>query len=426
MQIKRVLYSLITIFYVLHVLGLLSSLAAVEVFGWGGILLVILAEIQERIVNKKTLFVSHPFNKYVLMLGLAVVISIVFSPVITIAKEPWHFYIGRFRYLLLFFFHTTVLTYFVDIKKLLKWLPVFILPITLLYLFESASGTKLFYGRWETNWDWTFSRGVIGYFRQYIEFSTIFEMFLMLMIPFAFFSGYSKKYKIFLFATILTVLFSTAVSGTRAFFIAVPFAILIQILLSKNKKYFVVVVISIMAISVLAYKTNDFIQEKAAHTFSNIEKFGDPYRYNLWRAHLLIFKDHPVTGLGYYVATDAKFLEPYYKKLKTVKKETYRGLTHAHNNYIDILSGTGLIGFICFMLFLIMLIKHTLRSRKIATQKNLEYEQLLSIGLMGAIVSIMTNMLMDTSLQMIKVCYPFIFIVGLCIYQNNKLTKIKD
>ncbi|HOW16893.1 MAG TPA: hypothetical protein PK443_04190, partial [bacterium] len=158
---QRTLHYLIPTFYVLHVLGLLSSLAAVEVFGWGGLILVIFAEIQERIVNKKTLFVSHPFNKYVLMLGVAVILSIALSPAISIAKEPWYFYIGRFRYLLLFFFHTTVLTYFVDSKKILKYLPVFILPLTLLYLFETASGTKLFYGRFVINWDWTFSRGVI-------------------------------------------------------------------------------------------------------------------------------------------------------------------------------------------------------------------------------------------------------------------------
>ncbi|HOW16641.1 MAG TPA: O-antigen ligase family protein, partial [bacterium] len=172
-----------------------------------------------------------------------------------------------------------------------------------------------------------------------------------------------------------------------------------------------------------SYKTNTFIQKKVASTLSNLEKFGDPYRYNLWRAHLLIFKDHPVTGLGYYVATDAKFLEPYYKKLKTIERETYRGLTHAHNNYIDVLSGTGLIGFISFMLFFIMLIKHILISRKIAIQKKLEYEQLLAVGLLGAIASLMMNMVMDTSLQMIKVCYPFIFICGLSIYLNEYLRE---
>ncbi len=420
---KRILYFLIPVFYVLHFLSLMISMAGMEFFGWGGLLLVVIAEIYERTVNKKTLFVSHPFNKYVIIFGLALTISVLFSPYLSETDKPWHFYLGRLRYLLLFFFHTTVLTYFVDIKRLLKWLPAFMLPILLLYIFESSSGTKIFKGDFIIKY-WDFANGVVGYFVHYIEYATIFEMFLFLLIPLLFFSGYGKKYKAFLFVTILVLLFSLAVSGTRAFFVALPVGLLAQAIFSKSKKPFLVIIASILVVSFVAYKSNRTLRSKVTMTVSNIQKAGDPYRYNLWKAHFLMFKDHKITGSGYYVATDPKFIEPYYKKLNIEEKDAYKGLTHAHNNYLDILSGTGLIGFISFILFIFMLLKYIFSARRMAIKNWLEYEELLSLGLIGVMACLLTNMMIDTSLQMIKVCYNFMFITGIAIYLHNKLRKL--
>ena len=417
---KRILYFLIPGFYVLHVISLMCSMAGTEFFGWGGFVLIIFAAIYERIVNKKSLFVAHPFNKYILIFGLAITISVMLSPLLSAAERPWHFYVGRLRYLLLFFYHVTALTYFVNFRKLIKWLPAFVLPVLLLYIFESMAGVRLVGGGEKViNWSWNFSRGINGYFVHYIEFATIFELFTFLMLPFLFFKEYGLKYKLFLGITVAVALFSMTVSGTRAFFMVLPLVLIIQTLFSHTKKGFIVVLLLVIATPFVAYKVSPFLRHRKDFTVANMNKLGDPYRYNLWRAHLLMFKDHPITGAGFYMPIEKGFIEPYYKELKTKKKETYRGTTLAHNSYIDMLSGAGLLGFLSFLLMSVMLFKYLLIGRARSIEFKNGFAETLSVGLIGALSSLYINMLVDSGFLYIKVSYAFIFIAGLCIYLSN-------
>ncbi len=420
---KRFLYFAIPVFYILHIVSLMCSMAGMEFFGWGGFLLVIIAEVYERVVNKRSIFINHPFNKYVFIFATVIIASVILSPNLSQAQQPWFYYVGRTRYLLLFFFHASVLTYFINTPKLIKLIPVFILPLILLYSFESVSGSDVLKGNYNFIWDWTFARGIKGYFVHYIEFATIFELFAFMLLPFLFYKEYRLSYKIFLGVVLLISFFSMTVSGTRAFFMALPVAIVAQTLFSRNKKAFLVILLIFLTTPFVAYKLSPFLRNKKNNTVINIKKFGDPYRYNLWRAHLLMFKDNPILGAGFYMPIEEKFVEPYYQKLKTLPEETFRGTTLAHNSYIDMLSGSGVLGLLAFVIFLFMLTKYLLSARLMAIEKNDIFSETLSVGLIGSLSSLCINMLVDSTFHMLKVCYTFMFIAGLCIYLHNKLKK---
>lgn len=75
---------------------------------------------------------------------------------------------------------------------------------------------------------------------------------------------------------------------------------------------------------------------------------GDDNRIRLYQANWDIFVDHPLLGMGYDVYKDPA---------KSVPYTSHRGVaenlqdSHAHNQYVQILSSTGIIGFILFMSF---------------------------------------------------------------------------
>jgi len=65
-------------------------------------------------------------------------------------------------------------------------------------------------------------------------------------------------------------------------------------------------------------------------------------RFDLWKANFAIFKDYPIFGVGY--GENEKIVGEYFSKLGI--KDGF--VSHAHNNYVQMLSGTGALGFLLY------------------------------------------------------------------------------
>jgi O-antigen ligase len=68
-------------------------------------------------------------------------------------------------------------------------------------------------------------------------------------------------------------------------------------------------------------------------------------RVDIWAGYWQVFKDHPVVGAGLFYGDE--YLPEVYKRLGI--EQTF--VSHAHNNYLQALAGTGILGFIFFALF---------------------------------------------------------------------------
>ncbi len=66
-------------------------------------------------------------------------------------------------------------------------------------------------------------------------------------------------------------------------------------------------------------------------------------RFPLWQSYLAMFWDHPVFGVGLFQG-DQLLLE-YYARLGI--QETFT--SHAHNNFVQMLAGTGIVGFVAYL-----------------------------------------------------------------------------
>jgi O-antigen ligase len=72
---------------------------------------------------------------------------------------------------------------------------------------------------------------------------------------------------------------------------------------------------------------------------------GVAEREGLWKANWEFFKLRPLTGLGFHRVSD--FSGPYLLSLNPTQRDVFAG--HAHNNALEMLAGTGVLGFLAWL-----------------------------------------------------------------------------
>ncbi len=129
---------------------------------------------------------------------------------------------------------------------------------------------------------------------------------------------------------------------------------------------------------------------KAIQRFSELPK-GDvtaDRRFSMFRGAAGIFLDHPVkgSGLGTLVA-----VYPHYETL-------YDGLVvgHVHNDYIELLAETGIIGGLCGLAFLMLLYRESLKR---SGSKQGSFSQGLHTGAIVALSGLLLHSLVDFNLH---------------------------
>jgi len=82
------------------------------------------------------------------------------------------------------------------------------------------------------------------------------------------------------------------------------------------------------------------------YSITSQKKFSNVYRKEHWIANLKLAKENLLIGVGYAENRKPAVIDPYLKKF-TEKKHLLHG--HSHNEYLDVLSGMGLVPFVIFL-----------------------------------------------------------------------------
>jgi len=393
-------------------------MAGMEFFGWGTFVLVAVISTYEFIRYKKNPIPFHPLTKYILLFALTLILSIVLSPYLAISEKGMWQYIGRTRPALLFIFNLMVLERFVSYKNVVKWMSWFLLPMVLIVTFMAVSGYDPVRGVHTFNWDWSFPKGIVGFFVTYMEYANIYELYFFILVAFLLlYKDFKSSYRTWLWITIIATLFSLMVCGSRVVFLSVPFGFAIQMMVSKNKKVFIYMTL-IVALGVgAAFSVSPFIRAKAKSTISNAGSFGDVSRYTLWRSHFALFKDHPITGAGFEMAGQENIQREYFSKIG-ISTADYNGrykwmVKKAHNMFLDILSASGIVGFIAFILLLVAYAVYCWKTFRAVSLSNNNYDKVFIVGLAGASATMLSNMLFDMNLDNIRMVYSIVLVVSL-------------
>jgi len=140
-----------------------------------------------------------------------------------------------------------------------------------------------------------------------------------------------KEFLIYLLPCVfgLILLFLTF---SRMLWIGLPIGILIWLVLRLKLKQILIITALVFSLTLGALQ-NEKVQQNIAH------RGGISERIELWRANLEFYKMRPLIGVGFRKNGDLS--GPYLKdKLKT--EHVFAG--HAHNNFLEMLASTGIIG----------------------------------------------------------------------------------
>ncbi len=174
----------------------------------------------------------------------------------------------------------------------------------------------------------------------------------------SFFNGQKKEFELkprtlgLIAALAATALFLT---WSRTLWIALPIGIGVWLLRYLNRRKAIALIIAALSATVLAFSQIPQLRLRM------LSALGTSDRFELWSANLHFFEAHPWTGIGWRKAegmTAAYFQEIYGGDIST------RFVGHAHNNFLEMLSGTGLIGTVSWLVWTLLIFQMSLRVAK--------------------------------------------------------------
>lgn len=150
--------------------------------------------------------------------------------------------------------------------------------------------------------------------------------------------------------TFLGVFFTVSRSGILLLFGACGLILILQPQTKNKAGMIALVTVGLLVLN--AFSDNVF--KIIGSIFPAITEGTDTVglRYNLWRAGWRMWLDHPFQGVGI-----GMYNSNLWRYMQGLVGPT-RGSASSHNTYIQVLSETGIIGFILFMVMLVSSIKH--------------------------------------------------------------------
>lgn len=227
----------------------------------------------------------------------------------------------------------------------------------------------------------------------------------------SFFSMPGIHFHLFIGFGLVLMVFSIFVSLCRGGILSICAAGIIFLFLYNIKfpkrgrgTFLVIIICIILAISWFGWDT---ISSEFLKSFDNSGRFSDG-RLTLWADIMEIIKQFPLLGAGF-----GSFLS-LYPSYKTINDKLI--YDHAHNDYLELLTDGGVVGFVFVAWFLITVLLHGWRMVKV---RNDHYAVLLGLGAISGIAAILAHSITDFNLHNGAVGFYFFFVCGLLIAGVN-------
>lgn len=198
------------------------------------------------------------------------------------------------------------------------------------------------------------------------------------------------------FATAATIMgFAVLFTMTRGVWVAAAIAIPAMAFLLDWKRGLLATAAVLFA-AALVVGTIPNVRDRVLFTL-NFQQTHDSERLVLWKTNWHIFTQSPWVGWGY--GENQRRLPEAYAQLG-IPEGQFTG--HAHNQYIHMLSGTGALGFLCYLAFWVILIHATLRWYRQASREQNELDRAIALGVFGALVLFLVGGLTEANFSIAK------------------------
>jgi len=206
----------------------------------------------------------------------------------------------------------------------------------------------------------------------------------------------------------------------------------------KNKKLFFIPILTLLIfISVIFYFNyrtaegltyNSFSVFSRAQSLANLEEAGK-YRLMHWQASAELIRQHPFIGIG--IANQRFNFPKYYRPEFTVYEAPNTFLDYAHNDVLDVLLTSGLLGLVAYLFFIFIFFGSGLRfffDKKYMTPEIQEQRFLVLCllgGLFGYLVSIQFSFHVMATLLYFWLFAAIILVLSVNLL-NRESTKEKE
>ncbi len=385
----------------------LGSYFSVSLIGLGTGLVLVLGPVLLIREKKASFVLKNPLLLSFLLLIAAILVSISLAD-----PYPYQKPLGKIRYLLCFFLFCL---YFVDkpqtkttFLKLSAWVGGVLGLVAL---------GQHFWGLSPLTWISGLQlKPVLGAENRFLATGFAFHhnpfaatlnfLFPFLLVQFLDSSSNRSLYGFGALGSVIGILCSFSRSG----WLCLMCSTLVLVVILRPKLFIPLLLVGASAVFLL-FKTYPPFQARAS-TFTLI---ANSERFQLWDICLRMFKDAPWFGQGFY-SFGSRFQN--YIDLSAQRTEFP---VEAHNMYLDILCGTGVIGFLAFGFWLFSISK--MLSQGMKKFPLLSSDKVYVLGMLGALIAFLMGGMFDKYFYMTQTITPFLFFLSMAT--SSVMTQVE-
>lgn len=192
---------------------------------------------------------------------------------------------------------------------------------------------------------------------------------------------------------------------SRTLWFALPIGFLTWIVLRRSRKVFVAsVAITLVTVAI-------FMQSETFRSRFIDEKAGITDRFYLWTTHIEFLKARPIAGVGW--RRNAELTALYFQDRYPNQPEKL--VSHAHSNFLEVLAGTGVLGFAAWLSWNAFIFYLLLKSMK----KQTNYPQ-FTTGAIAALVVFHLNGLTQVNFWEGKTIHQLMIAVGCALFWSTQ------
>lgn len=402
-----------------YVFSLEASMAGMEFFGWLGFILTTVVFVFN--FNKepiKTYLKDWTLPEY-LILGFFLVVILGAMLNTPEPTDRW-FTVGRTRGILLLFGlkFLILLTFNKNTEKFLYVLFAVGMLASINAIYQYFTGVDLF----RTNSDLLekiAGTPVVyrtnGFFNSSMTFGHSLGALIALPFAFALMNPKKHQYTRVLFSAVTLVMgLALITTFTRGAWMGAVSALLVISFL-RDWKTLMATLGTMVVVVFAATKIHPSLEVRVHSTFDTHSQSASE-RMSLWKANTDVFKEYPLLGIGY--GENERVISEYFKKSKI--SSGYVG--HAHSNFFQFLSGTGLLGTLCFYLFALGILIINLKLW-FKVQGTSNWISAFLLGAIGVQVCLHVAGLTECNFKDMEINHLFIFVFAMVLALNHKIKR---
>lgn len=325
----------LSVIVLLYLAALHTSMAAMELLSF----LMLAIVLASAVLQRKNIFRAGDAPLMILLAGLF--LSTVLSLALTPVERPWLEQLGFLRWMLMLFALREILleVWSHPFDQRLRQVWIFLTLITGLYAAaQCLTGIDLI--RPSKHVVYAQGGGIykaVGFFSLSLTFAyTMGISAFGIALP-----GLGTRPRIWAGLAMVFGALGIVASMSRGAWLAAVVCVLFYLAVQKRRWILPFLGILTAGLFLLNLVSQGFYEKIATLASFHLDN-SSSMRVDIWRGYFEMFKDYPFFGSGLFDGD--KLLPAYYEKLGIVQPF----VSHAHNNFLQWLAGTGLAGFACF------------------------------------------------------------------------------